>query len=73
MCRGKSKSGHGVYTKRSPFVLFRFTSIDGALKVLNKEEEFVAAAEKGFVETVGSPEYACYLNDYMAIIQAMVT
>ena len=73
VCRGKSKSGHGVYTKRSPFVLFRFTSIDGALKVLNKEEEFVAAAEKGFVETVGSPEYACYLNDYMAIIQAMVT
>ena len=73
VCRGKAKSGHGVYTKRSPFVLFRFTSVDGALKVLNKEEEFVAAAEKGFVETVGSPEYACYLNDYMSIIQAMVT
>ena len=73
VCRGKSKSGHGVYKKRSPFVLFRFTSIDGALKVLNKEEEFVAAAEKGLVETVGSPEYACYLNDYMAVIQAMVT
>ncbi len=73
VCQGKSKSGHGIYEKRSPFVLFRFTSIDGALKVLNKEEEFVAAAEKGFVETVGSPEYACYLNDYMSIIQAMVT
>ena len=73
VCRGKSKSGHGVYARRTPFVLFRFTSIDGALKVLNKEEEFVAAAEKGFVETVGSPEYACYLNDYMAVIQAMVT
>ena len=73
VCQGKSKSGHGVYEKRSPFVLFRFTSIDGALKVLGKEEEFVAAAEKGYVETVGAPEYACYLNDYMAIIQAMVT
>lgn len=73
VCRGKSKSGHGVYKKRSPFVLFRFTSIDGALKVLGKEEEFVAAAERGYVETVGSPEYACYLNDYMAVIQAMVT
>ena len=42
-------------------------------KVLGKEEEFVAAAEKGYVETVGSPEYACYLNDYMAVIQGMVT
>ena len=73
VCQGKSKSGHGVYARRTPFVLFRFTSVDGALKVLNKEEEFVAAAEKGLVETVGSPEYACYLNDYMAIIQAMVT
>ena len=73
VCQGKSKSGHGVYTKRSPFVLFRFTSVDGALKVLGKEEEFVAAAEKGYVETVGSPEYACYLNDYMAVIQGMVT
>ncbi len=73
VCQGKSKSGHGVYARRTPFVLFRFTSVEGALKVLNKEEEFVAAAEKGFVETVGSPEYACYLNDYMAIIQAMVT
>ena len=73
VCQGKSKSGHGIYEKRSPFVLFRFTSVEGALKVLNKEEEFVAAAEKGLVETVGSPEYACYLNDYMSIIQAMVT
>ena len=73
ICRGKTKSGHGVYARRTPFVLFRFTSVDGALKVLNKELEFVAAAEQGYVETVGSPEYACYLNDYMAIIQAMVT
>lgn len=73
VCRGKSRSGHGVYTKRSPFVLFRFTSVDGALKVLDKEEEFVEAAEHGYVETVGSPEYACILNDYMAVIQAMVT
>ncbi len=73
ICQGKSKSGHGVYARRTPFVLFRFTSVDGALKVLGKEEEFVAAAEKGYVETVGSPEYACLLNDYMAVIQAMVT
>ena len=73
VCRGKSKSGHGVYERRTPFVLFRFTSVDGALKVLDKEVEFVAAEEAGYVELVGSPEYACDLNDYMAIIQAMVT
>ena len=70
---GKSKSGHGVYTRRSPFVLFRFLSLDGALKVLGKECEFVESVEKGYVETVGSPEYACYLNDYMSILQGMLT
>lgn len=70
---GKSKSGHGVYTRRTPFVLFRFPSVDGALKVLGKEVEFVKAAEQGYVETVGSPEYACALNDFMAILQNMLT
>lgn len=70
---GQSKSGHGVYTRRSPFVLFRFLSVDGALKVLGKECEFVEGVEKGYVETIGSPEYACYLNDYMAILQSMLT
>ena len=73
VCQGKSKSGHGVYQRRTPFVLFRFTSVDGALKVLDKEIEFVAAEEAGYVELVGSPEYACYLNDYMSLIQSMVT
>lgn len=70
--QGKSKSGHGVYQRRSPFVLFHFFSIEGALKVLGGEVEFVEGVEKGYVETVGSPEYACYLNDYMAIIQGMM-
>ena len=70
---GKSKSGHGVYKRRTPFVLFHFYSLEGALKVLGKEVEFVEAAEKHYVETVGSPEYALYLNDYMAVLQDMLT
>jgi hypothetical protein len=70
---GMSKSGHGVYERRSPFVLFRFTSVDGALKILDREVEFVEGVEKGYVETLGSPEYAMYLNDYMAVLQGMLT
>ena len=70
---GNSKSGHGVYERRSPFVLFRFLSLDGALKILGKEVEFVEGVEKGYVETVGSPEYAMALNDFMAILQGMLT
>jgi hypothetical protein len=70
---GKSKSGHGIYTRRSPFVLFHFSSVAGCLKVLLKEVGFVEGVEKGFVEILGSPEYAMYLNDYMAVLQGMLT
>ena len=70
---GKTKSGHGVYTRRYPFVHFRFLSVDGAIAVLGKQVEFVEGVEKGYVETIGSPEYACMLNDFMAVLQAMLT
>jgi hypothetical protein len=70
---GKSKSGHGVYTRRSPFVLFHFFSVAGALKVLLKDVGFVEGVEKGCVEVIGSPEYAMNLNDFMAVLQGMLT
>lgn len=70
---GKTKSGHGIYERRFPFVHFRFLSVDGAIAVLGKEVEFVEGVEKGYVETIGSPEYACMLNDFMAVLQAMLT
>jgi hypothetical protein len=70
---GKSKSGHGVYTRRSPFVLFHFYSVQGAMKVLLKDVAFVEGVEQGCVEIVGSPEYAMSINDFMAILQGMLT
>ncbi|MDR0448708.1 MAG: hypothetical protein LBH07_08575 [Treponema sp.] len=70
---GKSKSGHGVYARRSPFVLFRFSSVTGALKVLLKDVGFVEGVEQGCVEVVGSPEYAMGLNDFMAVLQGQLT
>ena len=70
---GKSKSGHGLYTRRSPFVLFHFSSVAGAMKVLLKEVGFVEGVERGYVEIVGSPEYAMALNDFMAVLQGMLT
>jgi hypothetical protein len=70
---GKSKSGHGLYTRRTPFVLFHFSSVAGAMKVLLKDVGFVEGVEQGYVEIVGSPEYAMNLNDYMAILQGMLT
>ena len=70
---GKSKSGHGIYTRRSPFVLFHFFSVAGALKVLLKDVAFVEGVEQGCVEIVGSPEYAMGLNDFMSVLQGMLT
>ena len=70
---GKSKSGHGVYTRRSPFVLFHFSSVAGAMKVLLKEVAFVEGVEKGCVEVIGSPEYAMGINDFMSVLQGMMT
>jgi len=70
---GNSKSGHGIYTRRSPFVHFHFLSVEGAMKVLLKEVEFVEGVENHHVEIIGSPEYACQLNDFMAILQTMLT
>ncbi|RJP67871.1 MAG: hypothetical protein C4532_14075 [Candidatus Abyssobacteria bacterium SURF_17] len=70
---GKTKAGRGVYKRRRPFVHFRFNTVDGAIKVLQKEVEFVEAVEKNCVSIDGSPEYASQLNDMMAVLQGMMT
>jgi hypothetical protein len=70
---GKTKAGRGVYKRRRPFVHFRFKTVDGAIKVLQKEVEFVEAVEKGCVAIDGSPEYSSQLNDLMAVLQGMMT
>lgn len=70
---GQSKAGRGVYTRRRPFVHFRFSSVEGALKVLLNEVEFVSGVEQGCVRIDGSPEYAAQLNDFMAVLQGRMT
>jgi len=70
---GRTKAGRGVYKRRRPFVHFRFNTVDGALKVLLKEVEFVEAVEKDCVSIDGSPEYSAQLNDLMAVLQGMMT
>jgi hypothetical protein len=70
---GKTKAGRGVYTRRRPFVHFRFQTVDGALAVLLKEVEFVEGVEKGCVAVDGAPEYSAQLNDMMATLQGMLT
>jgi len=71
--QGKSKAGRGVYERKNPFVLFHFTSIDGALTMLKKEKEFVKCVEDGEAQVIGAPEYGVQFNDIMAVLQDMLT
>lgn len=70
---GRTKAGRGAYKRRRPFVHFRFSGIEQAMKVLLKETGFVESVEAGYVAIDGSPEYSSQLNDYMAVIQGMMT
>jgi hypothetical protein len=70
---GKTKAGRGSYRRRRPFVHFRFQGVDGALPVLLKDVAFVESVERGYVQVDGSPEYASQLNDFMDMLQGMLT
>ncbi|MFA5449639.1 MAG: hypothetical protein WC292_04290 [Clostridia bacterium] len=70
---GNSKAGRGMYARKTPFVLFHFLSVDGAINVLLKTKEFVASVAEGDVEIVGAPEYGAQLNDTMAVLQSLLT
>ncbi len=70
---GKTKAGRGRYTRKRPFVHMRFNGIDGALKILLKDAEFVEAVDQHFIFIEGSPEYAANINDFMMRIQSLTT
>jgi hypothetical protein len=70
---GRTKAGRGVYQYRRPFVHFRLQGIDGALPVLLRDAAFVELVARGYVQVDGSPEYAAQLNDFMNMIQGLMT
>jgi hypothetical protein len=70
---GRTKAGRGTYARRRPFVHFRFQGVDGALPVLLKDVEFVESVARGYVVVDGSPEYSARLNDFIGMIQGMMT
>ncbi len=70
---GKTKAGRGTYQRKRPFVHLKFNGVDGALKVLLKDAEFVDAVDNNYITIEGSPEYAANFNDFMMRIQALTT
>jgi len=70
---GKSKSGHGLYTRKAPFIHMMFNGLDGAFKVLAENKETVQAMRDGDVKVEGSPEYAGGMGSFMVRIQGLLT
>lgn len=70
---GKSKSGHGCYERKAPFIHMMFNGLDGAYKVMAEGKDTVKAMGDGDVRVEGSPEYAGTLGSFMVRIQNMLT
>ncbi len=69
---GRTKSGHGHYTRKAPFVHMRFNGIEGAYKVLAESKDIVSATGEGDIRLEGSPEYAGSIGSFMMRIQDML-
>lgn len=69
---GKSKSGHGLYDRKAPFIHMMFNGLDGAFKVLAENKETVQAMRDGDVKVEGSPEYAGGMGSFMVRIQGLL-
>jgi hypothetical protein len=70
---GKTKAGRGFYERKRPFVHMKFASVDSALKILLNDVAFVEAVDEHHITIEGSPEYANNLNDFMMIVQNLIT
>ncbi|MCB9487557.1 MAG: hypothetical protein H6684_02360 [Deltaproteobacteria bacterium] len=69
---GKTKSGRGVYKRKSPFVHMLFPDIKSAFMVLTNQAPLVEAVAKGFVVTEGAMEYSKDIGGFMQTIEAML-
>ncbi len=69
---GRTKAGHGHYTRKAPFVHMRFNGMEGAYKVLAESKDTVSATADGDIRLEGSPEYAGVMGSFMFRIQDML-
>ncbi len=73
ICRGKTKAGKGIYTRRRAFVHMMFQSTESAFLVLTGQIDNVEAMKKGYLVIDGSPEYAKDISVIMKNIEAMIS
>jgi hypothetical protein len=73
MKAGKTKAGRGIYTRRRPFVLMKFPSIEGAYQVLTSKVALVEAVKQGYVATEGAMEYSKEIGMRMQTVEELMT
>jgi hypothetical protein len=73
MKAGKSKSGRGVYTRRRPFVLFKFPDMEGAYQVLTSKVPMVDAVAKRYLVLEGAMEYQKEIGLHMQRVEELLT
>ena len=72
MKNGKTRSGRGVYERRRPFVLMKFSDLEGAYQVLTSKAPLVEAVKQGFVITEGAMEYSKEIGLRMQYIEELL-
>ena len=73
MKAGKSKAGRGVYTRRRPFVLFKFPTMEGAYQVLTSKVPMIEAVSKAYLVLEGAMEYQKEIGLHMQRVEEILT
>ncbi|MBN1636060.1 MAG: hypothetical protein JW920_06070 [Deltaproteobacteria bacterium] len=69
---GKTKSGHGIYKRKAPFVHMKFNGLDSAYKVMAEGKETIQAMRDLDISLEGPPEYSGNLGSFMVRIQDLM-
>lgn len=72
-CRGRTKAGKGLYTRRRAFVHMMFQSSEAAFLVLTGQIDNVEAMKLGYLVIDGSPEYGKEISVIMKKIEGMIS
>ncbi|MDR1408686.1 MAG: hypothetical protein LBJ12_00100 [Oscillospiraceae bacterium] len=69
---GKSRSGHGVYTRAMPFFTLRFDSFKSALGILLATDDMMEATKAGRLIMDGAPEFGATFGNLLLVVGGFV-
>jgi len=69
---GKSRSGHGTYTRAMPFFTLRFDSYKSALGILLATDDMMEATKAQRIIMDGAPEFGAQFGDLLLVVGGFV-